>query len=114
MKKLRVLGYNYTLDLSKTLEDMVDNVGTCNLDKKIFTLANDVDKDAMVSTLLHEIIEAVNYHLELGLEHRQIMGLEVGLNQAISDNGGSLYNMLFLQEAWKDIYEATLRGNDCI
>ena len=28
MKKLRVLGYNYTLDLSKTLEDMVDNVGT--------------------------------------------------------------------------------------
>lgn len=89
-KVLTILGYKYGLDLSKSLNDMGKNVGLCDLDYKIITIANDVDHDIIASTLLHEIVEIINYHLELGLEHRQIMGLEVGLHQALVDNGVNL------------------------
>ena len=40
-----------------------------------------------VSTTLHEIIEAVNAHLFLGLNEKQIRGIEVGLFQALRDAG---------------------------
>jgi len=90
MKLLKILGYIYTLDASKSIDDMGGNVGFCDLDKKLMRVANDVDKDVRNSTLLHEIIEAINYHLELNLEHHKIMALEVGLHQTLTDNGVDL------------------------
>jgi hypothetical protein len=94
MKQLKILGYSYVLDLSKKLRDLGGNVGNCDMDNKIMQVANDVDSDMIASTLLHEIIEALNYHLELKLEHRQIMGLEAGLYQALSENGASLDSLI--------------------
>jgi len=94
MKQLKILGYSYALDLSKKLRGLGGNVGNCDMDNKIMQVANDVDSDMMTSTLLHEIIEALNYHLELKLEHGQIMGLEAGLYQALSENGASLSGLI--------------------
>lgn len=90
MKQLKILGYSYVLDLSKTLSEMEGKVGLCDLDNKIITIAKDVDTDMIVSTLLHEFIEAINYHLELKLNHRQVMGIEVGLHQSLTENGVSM------------------------
>ncbi len=39
------------------------------------------------STLLHEIIEALDFNLELKLEYNQISQLKVGLYQVLKDNG---------------------------
>lgn len=39
-----------------------------------------------VSTLIHEIIEFINFQLELNLTHPQICGLETGLYQALAGN----------------------------
>lgn len=38
------------------------------------------------SVLLHEIIEQINYHYEIGLEHKQITLLESTLYQVLKDN----------------------------
>ena len=42
--------------------------------------------DHQRTTLVHELIEAVNYHLCLGLEHDKISQLEVGLFQIFNRN----------------------------
>ena len=69
---------------------MQGNVGFCNFDKKLLQVAGDVDIDVQNSTILHEIIEAINYHLEIKLEEAQIKQLEVGLHQVLSENGVNL------------------------
>ena len=40
--------------------------------------------------MLHEIIEAINYHLELEMEHNVRMGLEAALFQVLTANGVDL------------------------
>ena len=80
---INILGYTYKLDFDRSIDDMNGNQGECNFNKKSLSIAYDIDEDLMLSTVLHEIIEAVNYHLELDLEHPQIMGIEVGLHQAL-------------------------------
>ena len=87
MKTLNILGYTYKLDLSKPLSLMKGNVGYCDFNNKILRVAKDVDDEVANSTLLHEIIEAVNYHLEIELEERQVKQIEVGLHQTLKDAG---------------------------
>jgi hypothetical protein len=113
MKKLNILGYSYSLDLSKTLEDMGGIVGTWDCDRKTLELANDLEEDVTNSTLIHEILEAINYHLELELKHPQIMALEVGLHQVFNDNGISLN---ILREERKKLYDGDSRkpGRDVL
>ena len=88
--KLNILGYSYVLDVSKNLEEMDGNVGYCNFDRKELQVANDVDTDVRRSTIIHEIIEALNYHLGIGLQESQVKQLEVGLHQVLSENGVDL------------------------
>jgi hypothetical protein len=38
------------------------------------------------ATLIHEVIEAINYLYELGLEHQQITSLEEVLYQVLKEN----------------------------
>jgi hypothetical protein len=49
---------------------------------KIF-LNDSLGKEQLESTFLHELIEAVNWHLDLKLEHRFIVALEAGLYSAL-------------------------------
>ena len=81
---LNILGYPYKLDMSKELKDMGGNVGYCHFDKLTLDIAKDVPVDVFNSTLLHEIIEAINYHLEIELTEAQIKQLETGLHPLVS------------------------------
>ena len=102
MKKLNILGYSYTLYTEVPMSDIPTdspedggkNVGLTNLDTKEMWVASDMDKDQKDSVLIHEIIEAINYHLELNLQHNQIMALEVGLHQVFQDSGVELSPLL--------------------
>ena len=56
-------------------------------------VANEIDIDSSLSeeikmqTVLHEIIELVNHHLEIGIpEHRMITQLATALHQIITEN----------------------------
>jgi len=95
MKKLNILGYTYTIDMTKALEEMEGNVGFCDFDNLQLRVANDVPHGVKCSTILHEIIEAVNYHLEIGLKEPQIKQLEVGLFQSLESSDVSLSMLLF-------------------
>lgn len=90
MKKITILGYSYTVDKSNTLDDMAGNIGLCDLDKKILSVAKEVDDDYTDSVILHEILEAINYHLDINLSESQIKQLEVGLHQTLNENGVSV------------------------
>jgi hypothetical protein len=87
MEKLNILGYSYTLKTDETIDEMGGNVGLTNFNEKFLQIASNLDADQKSSVFIHELIEAINYHLELDLTHPQIMGLEVALNQTLRDNG---------------------------
>lgn len=82
------------------MRQMQNNMGYCDMSRQELKIASDVPQDGKESTLLHEIIEALNYHMELGLEHRQISSLETGLHQVLSDNGVDL-SVLFKENKKK-------------
>lgn len=92
---MKILGYDYKVILDKTIRDMNGNAGTCNLDDNVITIASDLPSfDVKTSVILHEVIEAINYHLEIGLDERQIKCLEVGLHQALKENDVSLLPLI--------------------
>jgi hypothetical protein len=101
MKKLNILGYTYILTTDTPLESMNGNIGYCDFNKQTIDIADNIAQQAKQSTVLHEVIEALNYHLEIGLSEAQIKQIEVGLHQVMSDAGISL-NPLF--EDLKELY----------
>lgn len=95
MKQLNILGYRYSLDMSKGMEEMNGNVGFCHFDKAQLDVANDLPDDMRNSTILHEIMEAINYHMEVGMTEAQVKQMEVGLHQVLNDNNVNLNMLVF-------------------
>jgi len=84
LDKVKVLGHDYKIlmvDLNET-----DQFGTMNQNTLIIRLNKNKAQSQINETLLHEIIEALNHDLEIGLEHRQISAIEAGLYQVLKDN----------------------------
>lgn len=83
-EKVKVLGHDYTIlmvDLNET-----DQFGTMNQNTLTIRLNKNKAQSQINETLLHEIIEALNHDLEIGLEHHQISEIEAGLYQVLKDN----------------------------
>ena len=88
MNSIKVLGYNYSILQANTLEGIPsDSFGGCDFAKGVIYCSKNLPGNLQESTLIHEILEALNYHLELGLKHRQITALEAGLYQVLKENG---------------------------
>jgi hypothetical protein len=87
---LKILSYKYKLQLSK-----LDNeFGNVDNRKQIINIDSSLCDQAKTSTILHEIIEALNFHLALNLQHEQIVTLESGLFSTLTDNGCDLNPLL--------------------
>lgn len=90
---MKILGYDYTVkgvDLSER-----DCIGRQSANKlEILYEAMGICRQMQESTVLHEVIEAINYHLKLGLTEQQIMSLETGLYQTLTDAGANLSKLL--------------------
>ena len=84
---MKILGYTYKIVRSKTSKELDNAAGDCDPITGIIRIAKNMPRQTNVSTTLHEIIEAVNAHLFLGLNEKQIRGIEVGLFQALRDAG---------------------------
>ena len=84
MDSVRILGANYSVSYEEDLFDAVGAVHNNTLEIKIRSSRHNPEHQK--SVLLHEIIEVLNYRLELDLEHNQITQLETGLFSVLQDN----------------------------
>jgi len=86
-KKLNILGHTYTIEFrNREKDDTVFQTGACNLHYNKIVIDKHQCQQSKESTLIHEIIEAINYHQQLDLEHNKICLLETGIYQVLKDN----------------------------
>lgn len=85
-KKLKIAGYNYKVRHCKNDARDENRTGWHNSNNNEIGIDPDLKEEIQQSTLLHEIIEAINYHNELKLEHPQISILETNIFQVLHDN----------------------------
>ena len=92
MDKLKILGIEYQIITGET-----DSPGATNAIGqhhsaacKIWIDVSKNNKSHQKSVLLHEIIEALNFRLEIELKHPQITQLEAGLFEVLTSNPGLL------------------------
>ena len=85
-KKVKIGGYIYDCMLVSNLTRDSDTLGrSCGNTLRI-EIDDSIPHENKVSTLLHEILEQINFRYELCLEHKQITILESTLYQVIKDN----------------------------
>ena len=86
-KTIKILGHNYNIVIQKDYIIETDGeTGKCNNYNNTIYIAEEQPESAKRDVLLHEIIEAINYRLELNLEHHQICALGEVLNQVLAEN----------------------------
>ena len=90
---MRILGYDYKVILTDA-GALTDKSGVLDVGKQEIRIDASLASEQQISTLIHEVIEALSYHLELKLKHPAIMGLEAGLYQCLRDNGVDLSVLL--------------------
>jgi hypothetical protein len=93
MMIIKILGYHYTVETDKDAR-YVSSTGSMDGNKQLIRIASDINIENKQSTLIHEIIEALSYHLDLKLEHSVIMAFEAGFFQILTDNGVDLSPLL--------------------
>jgi len=84
--KVKIGGYTYDIEIDKTLALKSGYQGTQCSNTLEIKIDGGIAQQNKESTLIHEIIEAINYHYELKLEHTVISTLESALYQVITDN----------------------------
>lgn len=89
---MNILGYEYTV--RRLDEDVNSESGTCRGCTQVIGITGRDHPQQEASTMVHEIIEAINYHLNLGLTHPQISAVETGIFQVLTSNGVDLTPLL--------------------
>jgi hypothetical protein len=91
---MKILGYEYEIKRGIAANNSV-SIALCDNKKQeiVFTL-DELKSQVYESVIIHEVIEALNYLLELNLTHPQIMGMEAGLKQVLTDAGVDLSPLL--------------------
>jgi GTPase Era involved in 16S rRNA processing len=86
-KKINVLGLTYKVSEQENVcVDSLTALGLCDFAKQKIVLDKNQCQEQKESTLLHEIIEAINNQLELEIPHRVMSALETSIYQVIQDN----------------------------
>ena len=86
---MRILGYDYKL-IEDGDSDTIGALGRYHHDRQFIQIAEGLAMQCRESTVLHEILEAISYHNNLGLGNKIIMPLEAGLYQVLMDLGMDL------------------------
>ena len=95
MKTVKILGHDYKIIIDRRLNHTSNNSAMCFSDDLEIVIDSNIPQSRKEEDLLHEIVEAINFHLELNLEHRNIQGLSECLYSVLKDNGLiDLSNML--------------------
>ena len=90
---MKILGYNYRIEIDKTLNEL-GGVGRHHADRLLIQIAKDLDWQQAESTILHEILEALNFAMQWELPHKDLSALEATLYQTLKANGVDLSPLL--------------------
>jgi len=85
-KTLKIGGINYQVIVENPHMHGCNGVGSNNDGTAIITISNTINHQVQESTLLHEMIEAINGTNDLQLSHQTISTLETSLYQVLMDN----------------------------
>ena len=85
-KTLKIGGINYQVIVENPRMHGCDGIGSNNDGTAIITISNTINHQVQESTLLHEMIEAINGTNDLQLSHQTISTLETSLYQVLMDN----------------------------
>ena len=85
-KTLKIGGINYQVIVENPRMHGCDGIGSNNDGTAIITISSTINRQVQESTLLHEIIEAINGTNDLQLPHHTIATLETSLYQIFRDN----------------------------
>ncbi len=83
---IKIMGHVYKEDLDESLVLERGTAGTCCPAKLTIRLCPHVPTSRREEARLHEIFEALNYHLELKLEHRVITALSEAWYAVLKEN----------------------------
>lgn len=83
---IKILAHTYNIEMAPNMFLESNSMGTCCSNLLKIKIASCTPESQQADTLLHEIIEALNYQLELSLEHNVIASLTAGLLAVIRDN----------------------------
>lgn len=91
---MKILGHSYKLrrDLDR---DELGAAGRINtLTEEIF-VAEDLNEANAKACLIHEILEGIDYYMDLKLDHKTISQLEAGFYAILTDNGIDLKPLFY-------------------
>lgn len=86
---MNILGHDYKVKRWGTMDE-IGAMGRHHPRTQVIQVCVDIHSEQLESTVLHEILEAFNWLLELGLEHNQKQALEAALWQTFRANGVDL------------------------
>jgi len=86
MDKIRILGHDYCLTFDPLLDKTRGSNGECCSNICRINIDSHSAPSRQKWTVIHEIIEGINYELELKLEHQQITALGASFFQVFADN----------------------------
>ena len=85
--KIKIYGRTFEIIKSdRNKNDGVNNSGSVNTFFQTIWIDNTAHIEVQESTLIHEILEAIDKDNDLGLSHTQLCVLENGLYQTLKDN----------------------------
>jgi hypothetical protein len=86
---MKIMGYDYKI----VVNGDVDNNGAFGRfhgATQRLQISSGLCEQQTVSTILHEMLEALNYHNQWELPHPKLMSIEASLYQVLTDNGVNL------------------------
>lgn len=84
---IRIGAQDYSVSVSD-VPGSHGNFGECNHSKLTIEIDSSSPLPRQQQTLIHEIVEAMDFELNIGLKHHQVELLESGLYGLIRDNPG--------------------------
>ncbi len=85
-KVVKIMGHEYAISMTPRLFASDATSGVCDTARHTITLDENFAESHVAETFLHEILEGLNYHLELELKHAKLNALSEGLFQVLRDN----------------------------
>ena len=81
-QSINILGHIYTINYSSAVKDSAH----IYIDKLEIHISKEIRESRQEEGLFHEILEALNYHLGLELEHKQTVAISEGLYSVLKLN----------------------------
>ena len=83
-KTIKILGHEYKVETIDWVEGTRNN-GLCCTNKTIISIDNRLPRTRREETFIHELVEAIDHHLELELKHPQITAVSSALYSVLKE-----------------------------